>query len=85
MLIKVEHIEAVSRYIVSGTRKRHDKETAHSALEPCRGVECERHACQGSTDENLHGKYPPALSTQQVNERTPQRLYYPRKIQPTGI
>ena len=40
-------------------------------------------AGKGSSDESLHGEHPPALSLQQIYERTPQGLDDPGKGEPS--
>jgi len=42
-------------------------------------------SCQSCTDQDLHDHDPPAFGFQQIDQRAPQWLYHPGKIQTTGI
>ena len=85
VLVKAEHVESVGRYVVGGARKGHQPEETQCSLKPERAGNGEGHAAQRRTDEQLHGQNPPALGQHDVDERTPEGLYDPRKIEPGGV
>ena len=85
VLVKLYHVESVGRDIMSGARECHYEEEGHAALEPHSRGNSKGYASQRCAYQELHEKNPPALGLQEINERTPQRLYHPRQSQPSGI
>ena len=85
VLFESEHIEAVGGDVVGSTGKGHQPEESQRALQPVGGRDGEGYATEGSTYQQLHGYYPPALGHDDVDERAPQRLDNPRQIEPRGI
>ena len=85
MPVELYHVESVGRDVVRGAAEGDEEEEAHRGLEPeCRG-DGEGDACQGCSDERLHGEHPPALGLQQVDERTPQGFDDPWQGQPACV
>ena len=85
MFIQLNHVETICRNVVGSTTEGDEEEEAHRCLKPEGGRQREGDAGKGSSDESLHGEHPPALSLQQIYERTPQGLDDPGKGEPSGI
>ena len=82
MLIEAEHIETVGRYVMRCTGKGHHPEEEQCALQPERCGNGERNTAERRADEQFHADNPPPFGAYDVDEWTPQRLYYPRQIEP---
>ena len=82
MLFKTEHIKAVGSNVVGCTGEGHQPEESQRPLQPVWARYGEGHTAQCSTDEQLHGDNPPALSLDDVYERAPQGFDDPRQIEP---
>ena len=85
VLVEAEHVETIGGDVVRSTRERHHPEEEQRPLQPEMGGQCERYTAEGSADEQLHGRYPPALGLDKVDKRTPQWLNDPRQIEPRGV
>ena len=80
-----QHVVPVGGFVVGGAGKGHQCEAGHGGLHKEGRWQRECDAGEGGSKESLHGQYPEALGTYQIDEGAPQWLDYPRCTEPAGV
>ena len=68
---------------MGGREERHKPEAHERGREEQRRGQQERHSGHRDGQCRLHGKHPPSFGPDYVHKRTPERLYHPRKVEPS--
>ncbi len=85
VFIEPNHVKAVGSDIVGSRTECHQPEECQCVSEKGRHRDGQCDATKSSPDNQLHRHNPEALGSQDVDNRTPERLNHPWKVEPARI
>ena len=83
--IKLDHVVTVRSYVVRSREESHQPEAGQSGGEEERGRKKKSRCSRRQGYRKLHRYSPFPFGADKIYKRTPERLYDPRQIKPSGI